>query len=236
MIGLQAELGGTSALQSIEDQHKSRLNIIKTALDAEVMTVEEAERAKQMIRTQYAHDMLGALANDSKAAFGEQSRAYRVLFAMQKGVAIAQASTALWQNVSQAMSKGWPANIPLIAQAMSQGMSIIANIKQIRSPIVGQAHDGIMSVPKSGTWNLEKGERVLPQHTAKALDDKLDSMGSGGGRAVNVTVHNYSGEPASASQTPDGNWMVTIGKMVGDAIDYKLAERDAKSHRQGWGY
>ena len=212
MIGLQAELGGTSALQSIEDQHKSRLNIIKTALDAEVMTVEEAERAKQMIRTQYAHDMLGALANDSKAAFGEQSRAYRVLFAMQKGVAIAQASTALWQNVSQAMSKGWPANIPLIAQAMSQGMSIIANIKQIRSPIVGQAHDGIMSVPKSGTWNLEKGERVLPQHTAKALDDKLDSMGSS--RAVNVTVHNYSGEPTKVETDANGDISLIVGQEL----------------------
>ena len=41
-----------------------------------------------------------------------------------------------------------------------------------------------MSVPKSGTWNLEKGERVLPQHTAKALDDKLASMSNGGGQVV----------------------------------------------------
>ena len=213
VIGLQAELGGTSALQSIEDQHRSRLNIIKSALDAEVMTVEEAERAKQMIRTQYAHDMLGALANDSKAAFGEQSRAYRVLFAMQKGVAIAQASTALWQNVSQAMSKGWPANIPLIAQAMSQGMSIIANIEQIRSPIVGQAHDGIMSVPKSGTWNLEKGERVLPNHTAQNLDNTLNNI-KGGKPIVNVVIENHTSAPVRQSTDSNGDLRVIVGEEL----------------------
>ena len=80
------------------------------------------------------------------------------------------------------------------------------------NPVIGQAHDGIMSVPKSGTWNLEKGERVLPKHTAKALDDRLDNMGSG--RAVNVTVHNYSGEPARVETDQNGDIRVIIGQEL----------------------
>lgn len=70
-----------------------------------------------------------------------------------------------------------------MALAVSHGAKIVSAIKSVVMP-VGQAHDGIMSVPKSGTWNLEKGERVLPRHTAKALDDKLASMSNGGGQVV----------------------------------------------------
>ncbi|WP_080948279.1 coiled-coil domain-containing protein [Moraxella bovoculi] len=154
---LWAELGGYADIQNIQNQYQTRLNTIQDFLDAEVATVEEAEKMKQMVRMQYAQDMLGSLAESSKAAFGEQSRAYKAMFTMSKGVAIAQAGIALWQNIAQASKIGFPQNIPLIAQAMTQGMGIIANLKAIKSTaLVGQAHDGIMSVPKSGTWNLEK--------------------------------------------------------------------------------
>ena len=97
---------------------------------------------------------------------------------------------------------------------------------------VGQAHDGIMSVPKSGTWNLEKGERVLPRHTAKALDDKLDKIGNGG-RPVNVVINNYSGEKTDVQQMPNGDMMVTIGKMISHTVDAKLNQRFIQARRQG---
>lgn len=201
--------------------------MIEGFLDNEVMTVEEAEKAKRLIRMQYAQDMLGSLANNSKAAFGEQSRAYQVMFAMQKGVAITQASLALWQNVSQAMAKGFPANVPLIAQAMAQGMGIIANIKSIKNTVVGQAHDGIMSVPKSGTWNLEKGERVLPKHTAQNLDNTLNRLqNNGGGQIinVNVTVNSDGGDVQSSHD---------LGKNLGNAIKLAVQAELQKERRQG---
>lgn len=69
-----------------------------------------------------------------------------------------------------------------------------------------------MSVPKSGTWNLEKGERVLPKHTAKALDDKLNSMGSG--RAVNVIIHNHTGEKVQQTTDQNGDIRVIVGQEL----------------------
>lgn len=222
-----AELSGVGELHSIETQHQARLDMIEGFLDNEVMTVEEAEKAKRLIRMQYAQDMLGSLANNSKAAFGEQSRAYQVMFAMQKGVAITQASLALWQNVSQAMAKGFPANVPLIAQAMAQGMGIIANIKSIKNTVVGQAHDGIMSVPKSGTWNLEKGERVLPKHTAQNLDNTLNRLqNNDGGQIinVNVTVNSDGGDVQSSHD---------LGKNLGNAIKLAVQAELQKERRQG---
>lgn len=97
--------------------------------------------------------------------------------------AIAQAGLAMQQAISQGLAKGFPEGLADMALAVSHGAKIVSAIKSIVMP-VGQAHDGIMSVPKSGTWNLEKGERVLPRHTAKALDDKLASMSNGGGQVV----------------------------------------------------
>ncbi|MFA9487225.1 MULTISPECIES: hypothetical protein, partial [unclassified Moraxella] len=94
-----------------------------------------------------------------------------------------------------------------------------------------QAHDGIMSVPKSGTWNLEKGERVLPKHTAKALDDKLNSLQGRG--ETKVIINNYTSEKAHVQQMPNGDMMVTIGKMISDTVDAKVNQRFIQARRQG---
>ena len=130
-----------------------------------------------------SENMFGSLASIAKDSLGEQSRLYRAMFAMQQGFAIAQAGLAMQQAISQGLAKGFPEGLADMALAVSHGAKIVSAIKSVVMP-VGQAHDGIMSVPKSGTWNLEKGERVLPRHTAKALDDKLASMSNGGGQVV----------------------------------------------------
>ena len=79
--------------------------------------------------------------------------------------------------------------------AVAKGGQFVAMINAVKSPAIGQAHDGIMSVPKSGTWNLEKGERVLPKHTAAAMDKTLASASGG-----NVQVNNYAGVAVTAKQ------------------------------------
>ena len=130
-----------------------------------------------------SENMFGSLASIAKDGLGEQSRLYRAMFAMQQGFAIAQAGLAMQQAISKGLAKGFPEGLADMALAVGHGAKIVSAIKSVVMP-VGQAHDGIMSVPKSGTWNLEKGERVLPRHTAKALDDKLASMSNGGGQVV----------------------------------------------------
>lgn len=177
-----------------------------------------------------SEDMFGSLASIAKDALGEQSRLYRAMFAMQQGFAIAQAGLAMQQAISQGLAKGFPEGLADMALAVSHGAKIVSAIKSVVMP-VGQAHDGIMSVPKSGTWNLEKGERVLPRHTAKALDDKLDKIGNGG-RPVNVVINNYSGEKTDVQQMPNGDMMVTIGKMISHTVDAKLNQRFIQARRQ----
>ena len=45
--------------------------------------------------------------------------------------------------------------------------------------MAGMAHDGIDSVPQTGTWLLQKGERVTTAETSAKLDKTLSSIQSG---------------------------------------------------------
>ena len=132
---------------------------------------------------------------------------------------------ALKANVAAASKVGFPQNIPMIAGSMSQGMGIVDDIRSIVMP-VGQAHDGIMSVPKSGTWNLEKGERVLPRHTAQALDRKLDGTGNGATNInVNVTVNSDGSSDVQSN--------AALGKRFGEAIKAAVQKELHNERRQG---
>jgi hypothetical protein len=42
--------------------------------------------------------------------------------------------------------------------------------------LAGMAHDGLDSVPKAGTWFLDKGERVTTEKTSAKLDRTLDDV------------------------------------------------------------
>lgn len=256
-LGVQASQNPFSQAQAAFEQKQAMIDVFVTESRAKwqghedelTRISEEADNARTALRRahfesmlemslSYASEQLSAAADFAKSSFGEQSKAYQVMFSLQKAVTISQASLAMYQAISKAMANSiTPAQRATeIATAMAQGLKIIAAIRSITNPVVGQAHDGISRVPREGTWILDKGERVVKPRDNDRLTKFLDNPNRFVRGESKVIINNYSGEPASASQTPDGNWMVTIGKMVGDAIDYKLAERDAKSHRQGWGY
>lgn len=117
-----------------------------------------------------------------------------------KKLAIAQALINTYTGATGAFASA--ASIPVVgwimapiaaAAAVAAGM---ANVNAIK----GQAHDGIMTVPSSGTWNLEKGERVTTANTSAKLDATLErvqtsmnatSSSRGGGRnlTVNQTIN-----------------------------------------------
>lgn len=185
-------------------------------------------QAKNALTLSYGEQMAGNMAGVLKNIAGENSRAYRAMFAIEKGFAIAKSIMAIQATIaSSGMSLPFPANLGAMATIATQMGSIVANIQAVRMPI-GQAHDGIMSVPKSGTWNLEKGERVLPKHTAKALDDRLDNFDKKG-NTPNIIINNYTGEKAEVSQQPNGDLLVVIGQVV----DAKIAKNNRDQLRQG---
>ncbi|EJA2184679.1 phage tail tape measure protein [Klebsiella variicola] len=65
----------------------------------------------------------------------------------------------------------------------------------------GQAHDGIDSVPETGTWLLQKGERVTTAKTSAKLDATLDRVAnqSTGGATYAPSMSFYvNGDPSDA--------------------------------------
>ncbi|MBJ9739698.1 tape measure protein [Acinetobacter oleivorans] len=76
--------------------------------------------------------MMGSVTSMFGSMFGEQSKAYKLMFAADKAYAIAAAGIAIQQNIAAASKVGFPYNLPLIAGAVAQGVSIIANIRAIK--------------------------------------------------------------------------------------------------------
>ncbi|HAX8532669.1 TPA: phage tail tape measure protein [Escherichia coli] len=71
----------------------------------------------------------------------------------------------------------------------------------VGTALQGQAHDGIDSVPETGTWLLQKGERVTTAKTSAKLDATLDRVAnqSTGGATYAPSMRFYvNGDPSDA--------------------------------------
>lgn len=111
--------------------------------------------------------MMGSVTSMFGSMFGEQSKAYKLMFAADKAYAIAAAGIAIQQNIAAASKVGFPYNLPLIAGAVAQGVSIIANIRAIKDQ--GFADGGFTGY--GGKYDpagiVHKGEVVWSQEDIK---------------------------------------------------------------------
>lgn len=129
----------------------------------------EAKYQQDRLNTQlmYGQQMTGSLTSMFGSMFGEQSKAYKIMFAADKAYAIAAAGISIQQSIAKAASVGFPANIPLIASAIAQGASIIANIRAIKDQ--GFADGGYTG--RGGKYEVagavHKGEIVWSQEDIK---------------------------------------------------------------------
>ncbi|HEE6560578.1 TPA: tape measure protein [Acinetobacter baumannii] len=129
----------------------------------------EAKYQQDRLNTQIAFggQMMGSLTSMFGSMFGEQSKAYKIMFAADKAYAIAAAGIAIQQNIAAASKAGFPLNLPLIAGAVAQGASIIANIRAIKDQ--GFAEGGYTG--SGGKYQpagiVHKGEVVWSQEDIK---------------------------------------------------------------------
>jgi hypothetical protein len=80
--------------------------------------------------------------------------------------------------------------------------------------LLGMAHDGIDSVPETGTWLLQKGERVTTAETSAKLDRTLERVskdGSGAGKTeVNLHEDASRAGQVQTSTGPDGKQIMEV--------------------------
>lgn len=85
------------------------------------------------------------------------------------------------------------------AAAASFAAPLVAGVAS--SALAGMAHDGIDSIPETGTWLLQKGERVTTAETSAKLDKTLDSVANGVPSNRGNTTVNLIEDASKAGQT-----------------------------------
>ncbi|EOQ9286987.1 hypothetical protein K3802_RS01010 [Escherichia coli] len=75
--------------------------------------------------------VFGELAGVISDGAGEQDAAYRAMFAVQKGFAMASAALSLQESLAKANALGFPANIAAYTQALTAGTQIVSAIRGI---------------------------------------------------------------------------------------------------------
>jgi len=186
--------------RQIERQHSEQLSKIQAA-------------RTQLILTSNAN-MFQSLADIQKTFSDDQDSTYKTLFAISKAFTIAETTLNMYNAITDAWATGATVADKVAAAAMvASGMlTIIQSAKA-----VGMAHDGMDSIPESGTWLLQKGERVVAERTSKKLDDQLSRIEAGGN--MNVNIHEAPGTAAQVIRRADGlDIQIT-------AIEARLTER-----------
>lgn len=211
---MMSELGGTYELDRLKADEEAKMTIIRDALTQQQITKEQAAEAQFRVQEEYARkerelamtqgeELLGSMTSIMKSLAGEQSTAYKVMFAIDKGFAIAKSIMAIQTAIaSAAMSAPFPANLGAMASVAAATANIVGSIQSIK--LAGQAHDGIDYVPKEGTWLLDKGERVLSPRQNADLDRFMQDGGAkGGGAMMTVEVYNYGSNDIQVEQVSD---------------------------------
>jgi len=186
-------------------------------------------------------DFFGAMAEVLKNAKGEQSAIYKSMFLASKAFAIASATVSLWQNVSKAMSVGFPMNIPFIAGALAQGTSILSSLSSVQA--AGFAQGGYVSGMGTGTSDsiparLSNGEYVMPARQTRQYRNELAAMragtyngSQGGGNGMTVQVANYGNDQVTTQQLDEDRVRLIIGQEVPRINEREFSNPYSKTNR-----
>lgn len=195
----------------------------------------DVERRMWQERLAIGEEMFGSLAELARSYGGEQSKAFKAMFALQKAFTIASAALDIQKTISDAMAKGWPQNIPLIAQAIAQGARIMSAIRGIN---YSGAYDSGGWIP-AGSIGLvaERGDEIVNGHLvrgpAKVISrkDTQELMSGGGDTYVSITVNMQGGEVSTNVSSSGQN--VESAKQLGGLIELKVRDVLIREKRPG---
>ncbi|HCD9749524.1 phage tail tape measure protein [Pseudomonas aeruginosa] len=201
------------------------------------------ERSRQQVTLSANEQFFGNLSGLAKSFFGEQSGLYKAAFVAEKSYAIAKTLLNAPKTASDAYAA--MAGIPVIgpalgiaaaAAAVTAQLAQVAAVKNVN--LSGQAHDGIMSVPEDGTWNLKKGERVTTAETSAKLDRTLDDVrrnqASAGAPTINlIEDRSRAGQVNTRRQDDQYIIDVVVADLFGDGRSSKAIGSSFGIRRSG---
>lgn len=196
----------------LTDQWNAREIAIEKQYVSRIAKIEE-DRFQMQLNGSAA--LFGALSDLTGQFSDGQSQRYRTMFAISQSFAAAEAAVKLWQAVAIAgASTTWPENLGAMAGVASAMSGLVGNIMAI-----GMAHDGIDSVPTSGTWLLQKGERVSSEKTSAKLDRVLSDIQNYRAGEMQVNIYEAPGTSARVIQKNNGTIDVEITAIENQLVD-----------------
>ena len=154
-------------------------------------------------------DLIGTFA-------GESSNAYKALFAVSKGFAIANAALQLQTAIANASALPFPANIPAIASAVTIGAGIASNISSLAysggrengGPVSSGSLYQVGEGNKPEVLQTGSGLAMIPGDNGRVFNqNQLDQIGGGGG-SMQVT------QQISVTGTGDKDLIAAMGQAA----------------------
>ncbi|WP_289346127.1 tape measure protein [Acinetobacter baumannii] len=186
---------------------------------------EFAEKYKNLLNEQYdsnlsyGEQITGSYAEIFKTIGGEQSKAFKVMFAAEKAFAIARSIMAIQTGIAEAAANPFPYNLAAMASVAASTASIVSNIQSVS----GIFHGGKDYVPKEATYLLDKGERVVSPRQNQDLTsflasqremnqyNAINSNPTNGSSEVNIQIINrVQGVELVESQGDDGTVTIEV--------------------------
>ncbi|HBR4713864.1 TPA: phage tail tape measure protein [Klebsiella pneumoniae] len=221
--GIDASVGGAGgeliktaeAQKEQEKWYSKQLEMQKALLDQKVINEQEyADRIADINKTnnEKMESIQSAYGLSSVAMFAdmtsqsaqllqglgkEGSAAYKTLFLASKAAAIAQSIISTEVAAAKALELGPIFGIPASVAIRAVGYAGTAIIGA--QSIAGMAHDGIDAVPETGTWLLQKGERVVTSNTSAKLDatlNRVSQQSTAGNQIAQEFNFNVNGDPS----------------------------------------
>lgn len=162
-------------LQRLQDAYGGRLEYVAEQYLLEeglardhAARMNQIDNARNQLMLGAAGEGFGAMAESLKSSQGEQSQAYKAMFAVSKAFAIAQASLNMSTAIGNAFQLPWPANLAAAAAAAGYMGSILSNVQAVTAGFWDGGYTG-----PGGKYEpagiVHAGEGVLSQEDMAAL-------------------------------------------------------------------
>ena len=175
---------------------------------------------------------MGAMAGLLGAFAGENNRVSQMMFAAQKGFALAQ----IFMNNKVALSEAWasapfPYNVPAVAMAALETGALAAAAQAITPSFSGIAHGGLDYVPKEQTYLLDKGERVLSPNQNKDFTNFMQGNQTSGGGVGEINIVVSVDAKGNSSMT--GDTADNLGRVMAKQVEQTARNVVRKELMQG---
>lgn len=247
----QKMLANVDPLVAIENQYQRELALLEYYKQKEILVGDRYDQlraekiqarseaisqyqnrdARKQLQTQ--QQLFEGMAGLVQGFAGKSTGAYRALFSISKAFHLADVIMASQDAIAHAWSLPFPENLAAVATTAAKTGLLTAAVQTVT--MQGMAHDGIDSVPREGTWLLDRGERVVDRRTNADLKTYLAKKQEGA-RVNNVVVNSNSSLTVNNNgQDGDDKAMdyVAMANNFGDRLTSRIKETVIDMMRDG---